>query len=77
MQPGKPKMLMPEAVGLSLDLNTARKMGRDLSLETVRKPHWSVVGQWQAGEGAGEGLAPARCEVIGGCSLGSNRSDWV
>lgn len=55
VQPRKLKMLMPETMGLSLNLNTARKMGRDLSpdvlvnadvivsrdlgLETVRKPH--------------------------------------
>lgn len=54
-QPRKLKMLMPDAVGLSLNLKTARMMGRDLSpdvlvnadvivsrdlgLDTVRKPH--------------------------------------
>lgn len=54
-QPRKLNMLMPDTMGLSLNLNTARKMGRDLSpdvlvnadvivsrdlsLETVRTPH--------------------------------------
>jgi ABC-type uncharacterized transport system substrate-binding protein len=55
VQPRKLKMVMPETMGLSLNLNTARIMGhdlspdvlvnadvivsRDLSLDAVRKPH--------------------------------------